>query len=253
MSRHWFKWFPGDYQRDTNHLSFVQDAAYRRLLDAYHSTGKLSANADDLLRVCRAITPEEQAAVRKVAAEFFRQENGRLIHDRVEASIAESLAITAKRVRAGQQGAAVTNGRRSANAAPNDAAKAAANAEILPGKKPSIPEPEPESNSEANASGGKPPASLTPDEIIFNYGVPLLTNAGTTEKHARSFLGGLRKQHGDSAVIDKLRECLKVKPLQPIEWLAAALPPPSTGGSAGRRIPARDNYDNVDYGKGGKL
>jgi hypothetical protein len=51
------------------------------------------------------------------------------------------------------------------------------------------------------------------------------TNAGTAEKQARSFLGGLRKAHGDAAVIDKLRECLRVKPLQPLEWLAKALPP----------------------------
>lgn len=78
--------------------------------------------------------------------------------------------------------------------------------------------------SETIVSGGKPPA-MKPDEIIFGYGVPLLTNAGTAEKQARSFLGGLRKAHGDAAVIDKLRECMRAKPLQPLEWLAKALPP----------------------------
>ena len=66
---------------------------------------------------------------------------------------------------------------------------------------------------------------MEPDEIIFGYGVPLLVNAGSADKAARSFLGGLRKQHGDTAVIDKLRECIRAKPLQPLEWLAAALPP----------------------------
>lgn len=79
--------------------------------------------------------------------------------------------------------------------------------------------------SEANASGGKPPKLTDPDEIIFVYGLALLVNAGTLEKQARSFLGGLRKHHGDGALIDKLRECAKAKPLQPLEWLAAALPP----------------------------
>lgn len=73
----------------------------------------------------------------------------------------------------------------------------------------------------------KPP--MEPDEIIFGYGVPLLVNAGSADKAARSFLGGLRKQHGDTAVIDKLRECIRAKPLQPLEWLAAALPPPASG------------------------
>lgn len=71
--------------------------------------------------------------------------------------------------------------------------------------------------------GDKSP--LTPDEIIFGYGLPLLTNAGTAERQARSFLGGLRKQHGDDELINVLRDCLKAKPLQPLEWLAAALPP----------------------------
>lgn len=83
--------------------------------------------------------------------------------------------------------------------------------------------------SGTDVPGGKPPA-MKPEEIIFGYGLPLLTNAGTAEKQARSFLGGLRKAHGDAAVIDKLRECLRAKPLQPLEWLAKALPPAGAQG-----------------------
>ncbi len=121
-------------------------------------------------------------------------------------------------------------------------------------KKPPL-EPPPSSSSssstsvysDANASGGKPPRVTDPDEIIFGYGVPLLTTAGTAEKHARSFLGGLRKQHGDSALIDKLRECMKVKPLQPLEWLAASLPP---AGASGRKVPPKENFDAINYGEG---
>lgn len=106
--------------------------------------------------------------------------------------------------------------------------------------------------SEANASGGKPPKVTDPDEIIFGYGVPLLTNAGTAEKQARSFLGGLRKAHGDTALIDKLRDCAKAKPLQPLEWLAAALPP--TGSVVPmRNKPAPENFATKDYGIGGRL
>ncbi|WP_156374697.1 hypothetical protein [Pseudorhodoferax sp. Leaf274] len=82
----------------------------------------------------------------------------------------------------------------------------------------------PSGDSEANASAGKP--ALEPAEIIFGYGLPLLTNAGTPEKQARSFLGALRKRPGgDAAVVNAIRDCLREKPLQPLEWLAAALPP----------------------------
>lgn len=77
-----------------------------------------------------------------------------------------------------------------------------------------------------NGTGAVAAAKLTdPDEIIFGYGVPILVSAGATDKHARSFLGKVRKVHGDEAVITKLRDCIKAKPLQPLEWLAAALPP----------------------------
>lgn len=93
---------------------------------------------------------------------------------------------------------------------------------------PSVTKASPEKRREekiysvSKDTGDKPP---TTDEIIFGYGVPLLTNAGTSDKSARSFLGSLRKSHGDDALVNALRDCLRAKPLQPIEWLAAALPP----------------------------
>lgn len=86
------------------------------------------------------------------------------------------------------------------------------------------------SYSEPNGSGGKPPKLTDPKEIIFGYGLSMLVSAGTPEKQARSFLGGLEKHHGPTTLIDTLRDCAKARPLQPLEWLAAALPPPSVGG-----------------------
>jgi len=65
--------------------------------------------------------------------------------------------------------------------------------------------------------------------------VPILTNAGTAEKLARSFLGGLRKAHGDDALVNTLRECIRAKPLQPLEWLAKAMLPDATGSPAETR------------------
>jgi hypothetical protein len=90
-------------------------------------------------------------------------------------------------------------------------------------------EAEAEAYSVAKATGGKPPKQ-SPEEIIFGYGVPLLSSAGSTEKAARSFLGGLRKSHGDDAVVNALRDCIRAKPLQPLEWMAKALPPDGIGG-----------------------
>lgn len=106
-------------------------------------------------------------------------------------------------------------------------------------------------NSVPNGTGGKPPLITDPNEIIFGYGLALLTNAGTAEKQARSFLGGLRKHHGDAALIDKLRECAKTKPLQPLEWLAAALPPGAAAPSATHPKPGRHaGLANLKYSEG---
>lgn len=89
-------------------------------------------------------------------------------------------------------------------------------------------EKEKNKDSVPNGTGGKPPKLTDPKEIIFGYGLSLLVNAGTPEKQARSFLGGLEKHHGSEILVDTLRDCAKAKPLQPLEWLAAALPPPSS-------------------------
>lgn len=105
-----------------------------------------------------------------------------------------------------------------------------------------------ESYSVPDGTDGHGPSKITdPDEIIFGYGVPLLVNAGSSDKHARSFLGGLRKSHGDTAVVDALRECIRAKPLQPIEWMAAALPP--KGGGKHRRA-AHSGFADMDYSEG---
>lgn len=110
-----------------------------------------------------------------------------------------------------------------------------------------LPLPLPTPTSVPNGTGGQAAKLTDPGEIIFGYGLSMLVNAGTAEKQARSFLGGLRKTHGDGPLIDKLRECAKARPLQPLEWLAAALPPPSAGG---KRIPKTENFAEKDYGSG---
>lgn len=91
------------------------------------------------------------------------------------------------------------------------------------------PEKRREEKSNSVPNGTAAGAAMSPDEVIFSYGVPMLTSAGTPEKQARSFLGGLRKSHGDAAVVDALRECFRAKPLQPLEWLGKTLSPKSTG------------------------
>src|SRR5215472_16285599 len=68
----WYAHYPGDYGRDTAHLSLVQHGAYRLLLDHYYSTGApLPADVKAVQRICRAFEQAEIEAVAYVLTHFF--------------------------------------------------------------------------------------------------------------------------------------------------------------------------------------
>ena len=89
----WFRWFPGDYTRDTGTLSLTEHGAYRVLLDHYYSTGgKLRADMVSLFRLCRAMEEHEQAAVGKVVRDFFTvDDDGWLRNKRADKEVAEAV------------------------------------------------------------------------------------------------------------------------------------------------------------------
>ena len=237
----------GDYAEATGHLSFVEDAAYSRMIRKYYATEKpLPVEKISVQRLVGARTKEERDAVSSILDEFFVLKDDGWHNNRCDSEIArfQDKQEKAKRSAEARWNKPKLHNERNANASP-DAMRThnECNAHQTPDT----------SYSEAKASGGEPPKVTDPDEIIFGYGVPLLTSAGNTDKHARSFLGGLRKQHGDQLVIDKLRECLKAKPLQPLEWLAAALPPAGCAKAITGRVPLAENFESRDYGVRAKL
>jgi uncharacterized protein YdaU (DUF1376 family) len=78
----------GDYLSATRHLSWAEDAAYRRLLDTYYTTEK--ALPLELRAVCRlvlATTEEQREAVRVVLDEFFEQTEEGWKNSRADAEI----------------------------------------------------------------------------------------------------------------------------------------------------------------------
>lgn len=102
-----------------------------------------------------------------------------------------------------------------------------------------------EGTSAPSGAGGEPPAEMTDKEKIFAYGVPLLVNAGNTDKAARSFLAGKVRDHGEAAVVDALRDSYRESPVDPLSWLAKRLP---IKGSS--KASAHSGFDKVDYRKG---
>jgi len=104
MSDQWYPFYPGDYAKETMHLTLIQHGAYRMLLDCYYSVeGGLDANADVLYRICRAFDEGERNAVDLVLDEFFINKYGRYRHKRADREIAKKGEISEKRRQAALQ------------------------------------------------------------------------------------------------------------------------------------------------------
>lgn len=210
---HYYQFNISDYRSATVHLSNDEDLAYRRLLDMYYdSENKIPLDTQWVARRLRLDTKTVETVLNDM---FVRHEDG-WFNARCQDVIQQYHAMAEKNRANGRLGGRKKNP--TANPMGNDSqpiVKATINQELETTNQ--------ELNSVSKDTGVKTP--LTPDEIIFGYGVPLLTNAGSTDRSARSFLGSLRKAHGDETLVNTLRECIRAKPIQPLEWLAKALPP----------------------------
>jgi uncharacterized protein YdaU (DUF1376 family) len=103
MANAWYAFYPGDYGRDTAHLSMVEDSAYRRLLDHYYSTERpISTNVEHVVRICRAFAPGEQEAVRFVLQQFFTEQSDGWHNRRVDLELQKRQEIAEKRSKAGK-------------------------------------------------------------------------------------------------------------------------------------------------------
>ena len=206
---HYYQFNIGDYASHTRHLSLLEDLAYRRLLDAYYLHEK--PIAEDSSAVARQIGMREHAElVEMVLNEFFELTDDGYVNRRADKEIQAYKGKIEQASRAGKASAERRSSARSTDVQPNIKQEP-----VTINHKPV--------NSVSKDTGDKSP--MTADEIIFGYGLPLLTNAGTPDKQARSFLGGLRKSYGDESVVNALRDCIRAKPLQPLEWMAKTLPP----------------------------
>ncbi len=82
----------GDYLSATRHLSWEEDAAYRRLLDTYYITEKpLPVELRAVCRLVLATTESQREAVEVVLQEFFELTEAGWINRRADAEIATML------------------------------------------------------------------------------------------------------------------------------------------------------------------
>ena len=79
----------GDYLSATRHLSWEEDAAYRRLLDTYYTTEKpLPIELRAVCRLVLATSDSQREAVRVVLEEFFEKSDSGWVNRRADTEIA---------------------------------------------------------------------------------------------------------------------------------------------------------------------
>jgi uncharacterized protein YdaU (DUF1376 family) len=67
----YYRRFPGDYTRDTRHLTLEQHGAYTLLLDHCYSTESAIISVDAAMKICAAMSKRERLAVNFVLENFF--------------------------------------------------------------------------------------------------------------------------------------------------------------------------------------
>jgi uncharacterized protein YdaU (DUF1376 family) len=94
-----YKHHIGDYAQATAHLTFVEDAAYTRMLRKYYAEEKpLPGDTNKVIRLVGARTKEERQAVIDVLDEFFTLEDDGCYHNkRADAEIATAQEGEAER------------------------------------------------------------------------------------------------------------------------------------------------------------
>lgn len=84
MSDSYYRFFPGDYHRDTGDLTMIEHGAYRLLLDHYYMKESLPSDLERLYRICGAFSEEERTAVGTVVERFFKSNGKNLLNRKTE-------------------------------------------------------------------------------------------------------------------------------------------------------------------------
>jgi uncharacterized protein YdaU (DUF1376 family) len=87
-SMHYYQFHIGDYRRDTAHLSLIEHAIYRALIDTCFETEKpLPLQRSKIERSHSIRTPEESTALDNVLSDFFIENADGFVHARVNQDI----------------------------------------------------------------------------------------------------------------------------------------------------------------------
>lgn len=218
----------GDYLTATAHLSWLEDCAYRRLLDVYYSREQaIPGEVSQACRLVRATAKDERRAVESVLREFFTLEGPGWTHKRCAEEIAKA-AEAAERARTnGKRGGRPPKLKPTTNPPGYESVNPEETHPVISGN------PE-KSNSQApnpnpNSSVPKGTGAVAPDPI-FGDGLAYLMACGVPERGARSFLGKMRGVTGDLVATELLAKAQQLEVSDPLPWLRKAAEKRTTTG-----------------------
>lgn len=194
----------GDYAAATAHLSFLEDAAYHRLLRRYYQDEKALPTAlSDCQRLVGARSKDEREAVRVVLEEFFTLQADGWHQARADREIE---VYRAKAEAARENG---TKGGRPPNRTKTNQVSPPVQSEKL--TTPHSP------SSDPNGSGGASPPD--PVKALFDAGIAALAEAGVKEPSARAMVGKWRSTHGDEVVMAAIGAAKVGNISNPVPWI----------------------------------
>lgn len=103
---HYYSFHIKDFASSTRHLTLMEEALYRNLLDLYHQTEEpITGDFETIARRVRAKTKSEKAALHRVLEEFFVKKGNAWTNHRCDATIEHYKKDRLGKVKAGKQSA----------------------------------------------------------------------------------------------------------------------------------------------------
>jgi len=102
---HYYQFNIADYRKDTVHLSLIEHAIYRELIDQYHlDETPIPLETQSVIRRLRLVSESDIAAFNNVLSDFFDKCTDGWHHKRVDQDIVEYRAMAAKNKANGKLG-----------------------------------------------------------------------------------------------------------------------------------------------------
>ena len=217
-----YKHHIGDYDSHTAHLSWLEDAAYSRLMRLYYRTETaLPADPKATCRLIRASSKQERDAVQAVLDEFFTLQADGWHNARCDAEIAKANAQA-------ETNRQIAETREAKKRARTDHESLH---ESLDQSSTTVRgEREPSQTPDSRLEEKKPPSSA--EEIFWSEGPRYLAETGTAQGTARTFLGMCVKSHGLAESMRALEAAMHAKTGDPRAYMTAILNPRSRNNGA---------------------